>query len=64
MQVRALAEALVSSRHSDGAVSLRDLQERLSRAGLEELARAVASLARRGNQGKHGRPVGDKYPWF
>ena len=64
MQVTALAEAVVSSRHSDGAVSLRDLQERLCRAGLEELARAVASLARRANQGKQGHPVADKYPWF
>ncbi|HEU4403211.1 MAG TPA: hypothetical protein VFT43_14035 [Candidatus Polarisedimenticolia bacterium] len=47
MQVAALAEALVSSRRPDGAISLDELQRRLSRAGLEELARAVAFLARR-----------------
>jgi len=64
MQVTALAEALVSSRRSDGAVSLEDLQRRLSRAGLEELVRAVASLARRVNRRNQDRPVAEKHPWF
>jgi hypothetical protein len=64
MQVTALAEALVSSRNADGGISLHDLQARLSRAGLEEFARAVASLARRVNLQKRNGPVADKHPWF
>jgi len=64
MQVTALAEALVSSRHADGAFSLADLQARLSRAGLEEFARAVASLARRVKPRKQNGPLGDKHPWL
>jgi len=47
MQVTALAEALADSRRSDGLISLHDLKDRLSRAGLEEFARAVATLAQR-----------------
>jgi hypothetical protein len=47
MQVTALAEALVASRRPDGAISLEDLKLRLSRAGLEEFASAVVSLAQR-----------------
>jgi hypothetical protein len=64
MQVAALAEALVSSRRSDGAVSLDELQLRLSHAGLDELVRAVASLARRENRQEQNRPVADKHPWI
>jgi hypothetical protein len=64
MQVTALAEALVGSRRTDGAVSLSDLQARLSRAGLEEFARAVASLARRVNLKRRNGPVADKHPWI
>jgi hypothetical protein len=64
MQVMALAEALADTRGPDGAVSLHDLQARLSRAGLEELARAVASLARRVNGGKGSGPAPDKHPWM
>ena len=64
MQVTALADALVGSRHPDGGISLHDLQIRLSRAGLEEFARAVASLARRVNLQKQDAPVADKHPWF
>jgi hypothetical protein len=64
MKVTALAEALIGSRRSDGAVSLQDLQSRLSRAGLEELQRAVVSLARRVNRPQQNRPVAEKYPWF
>jgi hypothetical protein len=47
MQVTALAEALADSRRPDGAILLPDLEDRLSRAGLEEFARAAVSLARR-----------------
>ena len=64
MQVTALAEALISSRRSDGAVSLQDLQSRLSRAGLEEFVRAVASLTRRVNRRQQDRPVAERHPWF
>lgn len=65
MQVTALAEALMGARRADGAVSLHDLQIRLSRAGLEEFARAVASLRLRPNLKNHDGPDGgDKHPWF
>ncbi len=56
MQVTALAEALAGSRRPDGAISLRDLQIWLSRAGVEELARAVGSLARRVSLATQGPP--------
>ncbi len=64
MQIAALAEALVSSRRPDGAISLRELQIRLSRAGLEEFVRAVASLARRVNLQGQSEPGGKDHPWF
>ena len=63
MQVTALAEALMSSRGSDGAVSLHDLQTRLSRAGLEEFARAVASLRQRARIQKDEPNAGPR-PWL
>ena len=65
MQVTALAEALMGARRADGAVSLQDLQIRLSRAGLEEFARAVASLRLRPSlKSQDGPDSGDKRPWF
>jgi len=64
MHVTALAEALVSSRHADGTISLADLQDRLSRAGLEEVARAVASLARRVKPRKQNVQPPEKHPWL
>ncbi len=64
MKVTALAEAIVSSRHADGTVSLTDLEARLSRSGLSEFARAVAFLARRVHRPRPQRPVADKRPWF
>jgi len=65
MQVTALAEALMDARRADGAVSLQDLQMRLSRAGLEEFARAVASLRLRpARESGNGPDAGDKHPWF
>jgi len=64
MQVTALAEALMGARGPDGAVSLRDLEVRLSRAGLDEFARAVASLARRVRVKRQNGPVAEKHPWF
>ena len=64
MQVTALAEALASSRRPDGAISLQELQIWLSRAGLEELARAVASLARRVNLETQDPPDDRDNPWF
>ncbi len=64
MQVTALAEALMGARRADGAISLQDLKVRLSRAGLEEFARAVASLAQRVNRQKQNGPVAEKHPWF
>ncbi len=64
MQVTALAEALVDARRSDGAISLRDLEVRLSRAGLEELARAVASLWRRARIQREDVPDGKDHPWM
>ena len=64
MQVSALAEALMVSRSTDGAISLTDLQARLSRAGLEELARALASLGRGlGIRGRNPAPD-DRHPWM
>jgi hypothetical protein len=47
MDAIALAQALNGSRGSDGTLSLRELQVALSLRGLEELARAVGSLAGR-----------------
>ncbi len=65
MQVTALAEALMDARRADGAISLQDLEVRLFRAGLEELARAVASLRLRPNlKNQDGPDAGDKHPWF
>jgi hypothetical protein len=64
MQVTALAEAVMDSRRADGAISLHDLRDRLSRAGLEEFARAVASLAHRVNRQRQNGPVAEKHPWF
>ena len=65
MQVTALAEAVMGSRRADGAISLEDLKVRLSRAGLEEFARAVASLRlRRSLKNQDGPDAGDKHPWF
>jgi uncharacterized protein YigA (DUF484 family) len=64
MQVAALAEALVRSRRPDGAVSLEELQLGLSRAGLEELVRAVGSLSARANSRGPSGPVTEKHPWF
>ena len=64
MQVTALAEAVMGSRRADGAISLEDLKVRLSRAGLEEFARAVASLARRVRVMRQNGPVAEKHPWF
>jgi len=62
MQVAALAEALISARRPDGAISLQELETWLSRAGLGELARAVASLAQRVDDVKKvARDPG--YPW-
>ena len=63
MQVTALAEAVMGSRRADGAISLEDLKIRLSRAGLEEFARAVASLAQRVRVKRQSGPVADK-PWI
>lgn len=65
MQVTALAEALMGARRADGAVSLQDLQARLYRAGLVELARAVASLRLRPHlESQDGTDAGDKRPWM
>ena len=64
MQVTALAEALMGSRRADGAVSLEDLKVRLSRAGLEEFARAVVSLAQRARVRRQSGPSADKHPWI
>jgi hypothetical protein len=63
MEVTALAEALNGSRRTDGAISLEDLKIRLSRAGLEEFVRAVASLARRARLQREGDTDRDK-PWM
>jgi len=63
MQVTALAEAVMGSRRDDGAISLQDLKVRLSRAGLEEFARAVASLALRVKIKRQNGPVAD-HPWI
>ena len=62
MQVSALAEALTSSRHADGAISLHELQIWLRRAGLDELARAVASLDRRVSLAKQ-YVYDPEHPW-
>jgi hypothetical protein len=65
MQVSALAEALMHARRADGAISLQDLQIRLSRAGLEELARAVAALKLRPRLATQDAPDADeKRPWM
>ena len=64
MQVTALAEAFASIRRSDGAIPLHELQAWLSRAGLEELARAVSSLTRRVHIAKRGLLDDPSRPWF
>ena len=64
MQVSALAEALTSSRRPDGTVSLRQLNIWLSSAGLEELARAVASLPVRMGLANQDKPGDEGHPWF
>lgn len=65
MQVTALAEALMGARRADGAVSLQDLQIRLARAGLVELARAVGALRLRpAVKNQEGTDAGDKRPWM
>ncbi len=63
MQVLALAEALAGSKRPDGAISLCELQGWLSRAGLEELAHAAASLARRVSLA-HLDPDHPDHPWI
>ena len=64
MQVTALAEAVMAVRRADGAISLHDLQVRLRRAGLEELARAVASLRLRPRlDDQDGQVQSGKTPW-
>ena len=64
MEVTALAEVLAGSRRRDGAVSRADLRAGLSRAGLEELARAVESLWRRQRAAREVGPSADKRPWL
>jgi hypothetical protein len=64
MQVTALAEAVMGSRRADGTISLQDLKTRLSRAGLEELARAVASLAKRVKLPKPDGPTPGPRTWI
>ena len=65
MQVTALAEVVMAARRADGAISLHDLQIRLCRAGLEELARAVASLRLRPHFGvQDGQVQSGKTPWM
>jgi len=64
MQVTALAEAFMGSRRPDGAISLHDLRMRLSRAGLEEFARAVSSLWQREGLRKDDGPDDPKHPWI
>ena len=61
MQVTALAEAVMGARRADGAISLEDLKTRLSRAGLGEFARAVASLAQRVRVKRQNGPVADRH---
>jgi len=63
MQVTALAQALDDIRRTDGVVSLQELQSRLSRTGLEELARAVASLARRA-EARRQEDLASGKTWF
>jgi len=65
MQVTALAEALMEARRADGAISLQDLQLRLARAGLVELARAVGSLRLRPTlKNRDATDADDKRPWM
>ena len=65
MQVSALADALAGSRRPDRSVSIHQLQNWLSSAGLEELARAAASLATWVNRAQQQDPPGDDgHPWF
>jgi len=63
MQVTALAAALEDIRRTHGVVSLEELQSYLSRAGLHELARAVACLARRAPAGPQG-DLDNPKPWL
>jgi len=64
MHVAALAEALAGSRHADGTISLHQLDSLLSRAGLEELAHAVAALPERSGLVDQDESDGPKHPWF
>lgn len=64
MQVTALAEVVMAARRADGAISLHDLQIRLWHAGLEEFARAVASLRLRPHpEDQDGQVQNGKTPW-
>ena len=64
MQVTALAEALMGSRRSDGAISLDELQARLARVGLEEFAQAIASLRQRARAQKKDGPNAGGPVWL
>ena len=63
MDAMALARALNSSRRIDGAISLRELQARLARAGLEEFVWAVGFLAERLTLAKRETAT-EIVPWF
>jgi len=64
MQVTALAEALAGSRRSDGTISLQQLTDWLSRAGLEELSHALASLPERAGLTRNDASDGPEHAWF
>lgn len=64
MQVSALAEAFVNSRRPDGTICLKELHLWLSRARLDEMARAVASLSQRINQAGKSIIRDPEHPWF
>ena len=63
MDATALAQVLCNSRRTDGAVSLQELHGQLARAGLEEFASAVRSLAERLTLANR-EMNNELFPWF
>jgi hypothetical protein len=62
MNAIALAQALDVSKDADGVISLHELQRRLSRLGLHELARSARTLA--GYLVPGTLDVDQTAPWF
>lgn len=64
MHVSALAEVFEASRRPDGIISVQDLVNRLTHAGLQEWSQAVSSLASRPIHEREDEAGGPMNPWF